>query len=142
MNKKVLLIFFLLSLIGCKKTNRVNTSEDTNKDSLVFFLEKANNDSVSYNARQAYTKKAIELISKEKNDSMNRVNYFKVANRYYNMDALEDYKSITLLLVEKSLEAKDTMSLIKAYSYMSDYYVTKNISDSTYIYNYKLEKLY
>lgn len=142
MNKKILLIFFLLSFIGCKKTNKGNTSEYNRNDSLAYFLEKANNDSVTYKARQVYTKKAIELISKDRNDSMNRVNYFKVANRYYNMDALEDYKNITSLLVEKSLLAKDTMSLIKAYSYMSDYYVTKNISDSTYIYNYKLEKLY
>lgn len=143
MDKKILLFFFfLLSLIGCKKSNKDSTSEHNRNDSLAYFLEKANNDSVPFKVKQTYTKKAIQLISKEKNDSMNRVNYFKVANRYFNMDALEDYKSITLLLVEKSLEAKDTTSLIKAYSYMSDYYVTKNISDSTYIYNYKLEKLY
>lgn len=143
MKKKTLLFFlFLISFIGCKKFNKDSTSEYNRNDSLAYFLEKANNDSITYKAKQAYTKKAIELISNEKNDSMNRVNYFKIANRYYNMDALEDYKRITLLLVEKSLEAKDTTDLIKAYSYVSDYYVTKNISDSTYIYNYKLEKLY
>ncbi|MFY0482833.1 sensor histidine kinase [Flavobacterium sp. PLA-1-15] len=142
MNKKLLLIFFFLSFIGCKKTNKGNTYEYTRNDSLAYFLEKANSDSLSYNTRKVYTQKAIGLISKEKNDSMNRVNYFKVANRYYNMNALEDYRNIALLIVEKSSKAKDTMSLIKAYSYMSDYYISKNLSDSSYIYNYKLEKLY
>ncbi|RZL41245.1 MAG: tetratricopeptide repeat protein, partial [Pedobacter sp.] len=73
---------------------------------------------------------------------MNRVNYFKVANRYFNMNAMDDYKKTASLLVENSIEAKDTTALIKAYGYMSDYYISQKVYDSTYIYVYKLEKLY
>lgn len=102
----------------------------------------ANNDSISVEKRKAYTKEAIVVISKSKNDSIRRVNYFKVANRYYNMNEMEDYKKISFLLVENSMEAKDTTSLIKAYGYVSDYYVSKKISDSAYIYNFELQKLY
>lgn len=142
LNKKLFLIFLLFSLISCKKTNKAITSSLNRNDSLAYFFEKANIDSLSYNEKQHYTKKAIALISKEKNDSLNRVNYFKVANRFFNMNALDDYKKTTALIIQKSIEAKDTTSLIKAYTYMSDYYVSKNISDSIYIYNYELQKLY
>lgn len=142
LNKTLFLIFLLLSLIGCKKTNKANSSTNDRNDSLAYFFEKANIDSISYDKKQHYTKKAIGLISRDKNDSMNRVNYFKVANRYFNMNALEDYKKTTFLLIQNSIEAKDTTSLIKAYTYMSDYYVSKNLSDSIYIYNYELQKLY
>lgn len=142
MSKYLFLIFFLLTLIGCKKTNKVNSLLEEEKDSLAYFFEKANNDSITNEERHQYTKKAVDIISGEKNDSMNRINYFKVANRYFNMGALEDYKKTTLLLIQNSIEAKDTTSLVKAYTYISDYYVSKNISDSIYIYNNELQKLY
>jgi len=142
LNKTLFLIFLLFSLIGCKKTNRGNNPADNRKDSLSYFLEKANDVAITYKKRDEFTKKAVKLIIDEENDSIHRVNYFKVANRYFNIDALEDYKKTTLLLVDKSISAKDTLSLIKAYTYMSDYYVTKNLSDSVYIYNYELQKLY
>jgi len=102
----------------------------------------ANNDSISLGRRKVYTKKAIAVISKRENDSLRRVNYFKVANRYYNMNEMEDYKKTSFLLVQNSIEAKDTISLVKAYGYISDYYVSKNISDSAYIYNFELQKIY
>lgn len=142
MKKTIFLIFILLSLIGCKKTNKENNPKDSRQDSLAYFLEKANDVSIANEKRNQFNKKAVALIAKEQNDSMNRVNYFKVANRYFNIDALDDYKKTSLLLIENSLKAKDTASLIKAYSYMSDYYVSKNMSDSIYIYNYELQKLY
>lgn len=142
MNKKLFLIALFFSLLGCKKTARENTSTKNNNDSLSYFFEKANSDSIAFVERQEFTRKAIALISKDKNDSMNRVNYFKVANRYFNMDAMEDYKNITLLLIENSKKAKDTTSLVKAYTYMSEYYVAKKIYDSTYLYIYQLEKFY
>lgn len=111
-------------------------------DSLAYFFEIANNDTVPYEKRQLFTKKAIAIISKDKNDSMNRVNYFKVANRYYNIGAFEDYKNITQTIVERSTTARDTISLIKAYKYMVDYYAKDSKFDSIYYYNYRVEKLY
>lgn len=142
LDKKIFLPLFIFILISCKKTNSGDTSARYRNDSLTYFFERANQDSIAYEKRHEYTTKALALISKELNDSINRVNYFKVANRYFNMNAMEDYKQATLLIINNSLEAKDTASLVKAYSYMTDYYVSKNISDSIYIYNYKLEKLY
>ncbi|MFY0482838.1 sensor histidine kinase [Flavobacterium sp. PLA-1-15] len=146
MKNLYILFVFVFLMLACDR--RVDTTVVAPKnDSLAYFFEKANNDSVPYAERQMYTQKAIAIISKDKNDSMNRVNYFKVANRYYNMrnlnaKALEDYKGITLFLIENSIKSKDTTSLIKSYRYMVDYYVDKKNYDSTYIYVYELEKLY
>lgn len=142
MDKKIFFLLLVLFLISCKKANKSQASATYRNDSLTYFFEMANKDSIVYEKRHRYATKAFNLISKESNDSISRVNYFKVANRYFNMAALEDYKKTTLLIINNSLEAKDTASLVKAYSYMTDYYVSKNAPDSIYIYNYKLEKLY
>ncbi|RZL46426.1 MAG: sensor histidine kinase [Pedobacter sp.] len=139
-NLSIISVFFFFFL-GCDRPIK-KTISSHKADSLAYFFEKANNDSVAYEKRQLYTKKAITIISKDKNDSMNRVNYFKVANRYYNMGDFEDYKNITQTIVEKSITSKDTLSLIKAYKYMVDYYAKDSNFDSIYYYNYKVEKLY
>jgi len=139
-NLYTLFVFFFLFL-GCDSPKK-QTIASPKADSLAYFFERANNDSVPYTDRQQYTKKAIAIISKDPNDSMNRVNYFKVANRYYNMGAMEDYKATTLSLVQKSIVSKDTTSLIKAYDYMGDYYRIKAKLDSVYFYNNETMRLY
>lgn len=141
MKNLFVLLVFICFLLGCDSPAKKNIASQK-ADSLAYFFEIANNDSVAYAERQLYTKKAIAIISKDKNDSMNRVNYFKVANRYYNMNAMEDYKKINLSIVENSTKAGDTMSIAKAYSYLGDYYGTKFMSDSAYLFYYKAEKLY
>ncbi|MDR6968965.1 signal transduction histidine kinase/Tfp pilus assembly protein PilF [Flavobacterium arsenatis] len=127
---------------GCKKAERENNATTRVVDSLSYFFEEANDDSIPFEKRKFYNEKAFAIISKEKNDSLNRVNYFKVANRYYNMEDLEEYKQTTLQIIKKATEARDTVSLAKAYSYMSDYYINKNIPDSVYKFTYDAEKLY
>lgn len=139
-NKYIAFFVFIL-LIGCKKNINENIG-DQNKDSLSFFFDEANNDSLPFEKRYSSVNKALDIVSAEKNDSINRVNYFKIANRYFNMNAFEDYKKITTLIIGNSEKANDTLSLIKAYSYMSDYYIEKKIPDSNYVYNNKIEKLY
>lgn|GEM_PF-5617642 len=135
------ILVFLFLLAGCDSPMK-KTPASQKPDSLAYFFERANNDSVPYAERQLYTKKAIAVISKDKNDSMNRVNYFKVANRYFNMRDYVKYKKTTKLIIEKAISAKDTFSIAKAYGYMSDHYVNKNIPDSAYKFMEEAEKLY
>lgn len=142
MNKKIFLFFLCITLIGCKKTNIDEASVVKKKDSLDYFFQQANNDSLPYELRHQYNRNALGRIANGKNDSLQRVNYFKVANRYFNMNAMEDYKKTTSLIIDKAAQAKDTAALIKAYEYISDYYISKNHFDSTYTYIYKIQKLY
>ena len=135
-------LFLIISLIGCKKSNKEINIAEHGSDSLDFFFQEANNDSIAFEKRIEYNRKAIEIISLDNNDSINRVNYFKVANRYFNMNAIEEYKNVSFLLMEKSIRAKDTTSLLKAYTYITDYYMSKNIPDSIYLFNRKVQKIY
>ncbi|WP_238929349.1 tetratricopeptide repeat-containing sensor histidine kinase [Flavobacterium pokkalii] len=46
------------------------------------------------------------------------------------------------MILEKSQEVKDTLSLAKAYGYLGDYYLQKSIADSAFLNYYKAEKMY
>jgi signal transduction histidine kinase len=127
--------------LACTQNN-TTPKPSASTDSLTVWFEKANNDSISYAKRQFYTQKAFAVVSEQKNDSMKRIYYFKIANRYFNMNAMDDYKKSVRATIHLCEEAKDTLSLGKAYSYLGDYYGTKFISDSGYMYYFKAEKLY
>jgi hypothetical protein len=42
--------------------------------------------------KNKYIEKALEIIITQENDSMYRVNLFKIANRYYNLENWQKYK--------------------------------------------------
>ncbi len=111
-------------------------------DSLAFYFQEANIDTLPYQKRYSYAQKALAIVSKQPNDSMYRVNMFKVANRFWNMDAYEDYKKTVFELIKESKTATDTVCLAKTYIYMADYYGKKYNPDSTYIFYSKAEKIY
>ena len=49
--------------------------------------------------RHNYTNKALQIVLQYENDSLNRLNLFKVANRYYNTNSLKEYcKTVNLVL--------------------------------------------
>jgi signal transduction histidine kinase len=112
------------------------------KDSIGFFLEKANSDSLSIEKRIAYNVRAYSLIQTQANDSLSRVQLFKVANRYYNANKLNNYKEISYELYKKASIAKDTFSLAKASLYLGDFYKNTTIVDSAFSYYRKAETLY
>ena len=58
------------------------------------------------------------------------------------MDDSFNYIKTVEFVLKNSLEAKDTLSLAKAYAYKGDYFGTRLISDSAFLNYYKSEKLY
>ena len=84
----------------------------------------------------------MNIVANNENDSLNRVNLFKVANRYYNINDWKEYSKTVHLVLEKSEIAKDTLSIAKAYTYLGDYYVSQSIPDSAFMFYYKAEKVY
>jgi signal transduction histidine kinase len=92
--------------------------------------------------RKKFNDQALQIISKEKNDSVNRVYYFKVAARYYNINAMEDYMAVSRKIIDVSRLKKDTAALAEGYSFLGDYFATKFISDSAYKNYNKSQKLY
>jgi len=134
----LLLIFFL----ACTKKNQKNQIVTSQEDSIATYLSKANDFSLSTKKRQVYNKKAYAIIINQPNDSLQRANLFRVANRYYNLDDWNDYHEIAQIVLEKSESSKDMVSIAKAYSYIGDYYGSQGVSDSAFMNYFKAEKIY
>lgn len=143
--RKIYLFFFvsLFFFLGCDK--KVNSPKDLNlllNDSLDIYLDMANKDELSILKRKSFNQKAYQIINGQKNDSLNRVYMFKIANRFYNMNESKLYKRVVSEVLRKSIEANDSVFIAKSYSYLGDYYSSQSLSDSSYLYFYKAEKIY
>jgi signal transduction histidine kinase len=136
-----LLIFFIVFL-GCTDKNKSQKNIVSHEDSLTTYLSLANDDNVSKEFKQKYNRKAFDIIMNQKDDSINKVNLFKIANRYYNMNDWKAYFETSKLILEHSNNSKDTVHIAKAYVYLGDYYLRNSFSDSAYYCYYKAEKLY
>ncbi len=135
-------LFLFLFFIGCTKKNNLDKNTNSPEDSLPVYLSLANDINLSYDFKQKYTQKAFSIIIKKKNDSLNRANLFKIANRYYNMNDLKSYKVTTELVLARAVLAQDSVYMAKAYTYLGDYYSSKVISDSAYRNYFKAQKIY
>jgi signal transduction histidine kinase len=137
-----ILFVFLAVFIGCTNKNKFEKKTETPEDSLTTYLSLANDIDISYELKQKYNRKAFEIIINQKDDSINKVNLFKIANRYYNMNDWKRYFETSKLILGRSNNSHDTVNTAKAYTYLGDYYVKKDVSDSAFYCYYKAEKLY
>ncbi|NJM81011.1 MAG: hypothetical protein HC854_17920 [Flavobacterium sp.] len=85
---------------------------------------------------------AYDIIKKQKNDSLTRRNYFKIANRYFPLYELEKYKKVTKEVLELGKESNDSTTVARALYYMGDYFFEKAKNDSAYWYYNNAEKIY
>ncbi len=132
----------LLFFSGCTKKNTESQETPSSDDSLATYLSKANDFNSTNKKRKEYIQKAFNIILEQEDDSLQIANLFRVANRYYNLNEWNKYRDIAKIVLEKSLENKDTLSTAKAYSYLGDYYGSQGISDTAFSYYYKAEKMY
>jgi signal transduction histidine kinase len=137
-----IILFLFLILFGCTKKDNLYKNSNSSRDSLAIYLSLANDINLPHKFKQEYNKKALSIILNEKDDSLNKVNLFKVANRYYNMNDLDSYGRISKLIVTRSLNSNDSVNLAKAYTYLGDYYSSQSISDSAFLVYFKAEKMY
>lgn len=131
-----------LFFLGCTKKSNLESNTSSPEDSLPIYLSLANDINLSYDFKQKYAQKAFSIVVNKKNDSVSRVNLFKIANRYYNMNDLKSYKVISQLVLDRAILAKDSVNIAKAYTYLGDYYGGKVISDSAFRNYFKAQKIY
>ena len=141
-NSHYIVLLLLIAFFSCIKKNEAGQSDSISEDSLSTYLSKANDFNSPQKKRQEYIQKALVIITNQPNDSMNRVNLFKIANRYYNINNWKKYKESVQLVLEKSLSSNDTINTAKAFAYLGDYYGLQGISDSSFMYYFKAEKIY
>lgn len=141
-NNYLILSFLLIVFSGCTKKTEANKNLRLSEDSLGSYLSLANEINLPFKYRQQYNRKAFAIIIDQKDDSINKVNLFKVANRYYNMNDWKSYIETTKLILEKSQNSSDSVHMAKAYSYLGDYYRSQSKSDSAFMNYFKAEKVY
>ncbi|MEZ7506791.1 sensor histidine kinase [Flavobacterium sp. Arc2] len=142
-NKYSIYLFVLLFVFfGCSQKKAEKTAVNSTADSLSTYFLLANNLNLTREERQIYTEKSFEIVINQEDDSLNRVNLFKVANRYYNLSDWKGFNKTVQLVLKKSDFAKDTLHLTKAYTYLGDYYDSQAISDSAFMFYNKAAKLY
>jgi len=135
-------LILLFAFFGCNQKQAEDNSTRVVNDSLPIYFNLANDFNLSTKKRLEYIYKANEIVTHNSNDSLNRVNFFKIANRYYNINYMREYSKTVNLVLEYSQQAEDTISMAKAYTYLGDYYRIELVSDSSFLYYYKAEKLY
>ncbi|MGM8362300.1 tetratricopeptide repeat-containing sensor histidine kinase [Flavobacterium sp. ARAG 55.4] len=143
---KLILSVMVFVYFGCTQKQTDNKSvlniSNVSKDSLPLYFSLANDFNLSRQKRLEYIYKANVIVTNSENDSLNRVNLFKVANRYYNINLMKEYCKTVNLVLENSEKVSDTVSMAKAFTYLGDYYRIKLVSDSSFLFYYKAEKMY
>ncbi|WP_348651441.1 sensor histidine kinase [Flavobacterium sp. IMCC34518] len=143
MKKQYYILFLLLVIfISCTNNKVVKQNSNSKNDSLSAYLTLANDENLSFTYKKKYTQKALAIILTQKDDSINKVNLFKVANRYYNMSEWNGYRETSKLILERTKNSNDSANMAKAFTYLGDYYVEKSISDSAFYCYFKAERLY
>jgi signal transduction histidine kinase len=137
-----LLLFLLFVFSGCSKNKNKKITVISTEDSLSAYFSLANDFSLAKEKRLLFTQKAFNIVVNQDNDSLNRVNMFKVANRYYNINNWKEFNKTVHLALLISERAKDTLNIIKAYTYLGDYYESQSILDTSFQFFLKAEKMY
>ncbi|MDI1254864.1 MAG: histidine kinase [Flavobacterium sp.] len=143
MNWKIFIVLlFILGVLFCMRDSKNFSGRDSENDSLDYFFEQANIDTLPYAKRLLFTEKALAIVQEQPNDSMNRVNYFKVANRYWNMKKWVEFRRVCDSTIKNAYRDNDEFSIAKGMGYIGDYNAQNNIIDSAYYYYNKSGQLY
>ena len=136
------LLFLLVVFFGCSKKTAKDIRVNSSEDSLSAYFSFANDFSLAKDKRLLFTQKAFNIVVNQDNDSLNRVNMFKVANRYYNINNWKQFNKTVHLALNLSEKVGDTLNTIKAFTYLGDYYESQSILDSSFQFYSKAEKMY
>jgi len=140
LNRVCVLVLFVF--FGCSQKKSDRGFLTPSKDSLSLYFSLANDFNLPRDKRHQYIVKAYEIVINQDNDSLKRVNLFKVANRFYNINNWSDYRKTVRLTIKNSEEAGDTISMAKAYTYLGEYYQSQSIPDSAFLFYNRAEKMY
>lgn len=142
MKLNLYILFLLFVFFSCELKHEEKKNTKSTEDSLTIYLNLANADDLLFKKKQDFNQKAFTILMNQSNDSLNRVNLFKVANRYYNMNDWQAYGETVRVILDKSLIVQDTANSAKAYSYLGEYYGSQSISDSAFMCYFKAEKMF
>ncbi|PRZ21591.1 tetratricopeptide repeat-containing sensor histidine kinase [Flavobacterium granuli] len=134
----VLLVNLFLLITACQKKK-----DDIEYKNGVTHLLNNLNSSVLQDTSKIKTLDTLFLyLQRHENDSINRNLFFKVANKYYDLNQYDNYLFVTKKVLELAIKKKDTVHIAKSLYYLGDYFEEKTVLDSAFYYYAKSEKLY
>ncbi len=132
------LVFFT----NCNKTKNTGDSDKQTIDSLSDYFFYAQNKSLPKNKRIRYNNKAFLIAQKTKNSQESRNSLINVLELYYDLKSNNEFKKAYKVIVEKSIESKDTINIAKSYNLLGNFYIDSGKNDSAYYFLLKSEKLF
>lgn len=136
---KIVTLVNLLLLIGsCQEKN----IEVDKRNYILTLSKKIQANSFEPNQEVKYLDIISQELQNQKNDSITRNLYFKIAIRYYNLNSLDKYQNVVTKVHQLSIKKKDSSHIAKSLYYLGDYYDDKSNIDSAFSYYSQSEKLY
>jgi signal transduction histidine kinase len=139
---KPLVFFLLLLLIGCSEKWKNEVTDSRLNSSINALLLKSFNANLSDSIRVVTIDKAYISLLKINNTQFKRDNLIKVVDLYYKLYENEKLSKSVTDLLKLSQEAKDTLSLAKAFNYLGKNKLDESQLDSAYYYFIKAEKIF
>ncbi len=140
--KKNYLIFILVLFFACNKNRNYTESDENHSDSLDIYIKLLEESKLSNEKKKPIIDKSIFILSSSNNSTKKREALFKIALQLYNQKEWKDYLKVSKILIQNSLEAKDSINIAKAYRYNAGYYKNNQIFDSSFYFYVKAEKIY
>lgn len=134
-------ICFIFAFFGCNKSKKAIILDDK-KDSVAFYLRNAEDSKLSFEERKNFGNKALSILIKQPNDSLNRENIFKVSYNFFNINEWESLKKVAKIGYKRACDVEDLDHLAKAQRNLGLYFESISQNDSAFLYYVKAEKIY
>lgn len=136
--KTILFVYFLLLTASCQK----NKFENEKRNDVLAFFKKLEATTLEPHQEEKYLDTLCQKLQVQKNDSVTRNLYFKIAVKYYNLNRLDKYLIVTKQISRLSVKDNDSSHIAKSLYYLGDYFESKTQLDSAFSYYLKSEKTY
>lgn len=133
---------FITIFLGCTNQRKKIEKSDQNIDSVSIYISNAKQENIDKTIQLGLYQKALEKLKIIKNDSINRNSIFQVTQELYRKNFNKEFIEASDLLIEKSIEADDSLNLGQAYRYKGNFYKNLSINDSSFKYYLKAEKIF
>jgi len=133
---KISFLLFAIIIISCKKETDSNLANSDDEFSQVF-----SNKKLSLEYRKENALKKLDLLKKKGNSKENRDELVKVSDFFLENKLRKEYNESLDLILEKSIQAKDSSLIASAYNKKANSYIDYNKLDSSYLYFIKSEKI-
>ncbi len=139
-NIRLILILLFLFLVSCNKSKKNNLLE-INTDSISSLISFAKDKKLDNASRLKYNGRAFELIKSQNSSLALRSGLYEVGNNFYELKDNHNFKKSIDLLLNLSIDRKDTLNTGLAYKNLGRYYIDLNQNDSSFYYYLKAEKI-